>query len=216
MLSVRGTPKDDRISIGLKAGDPTVLQVDIGDDNSPDASFPTASVARIDVDAGPGNDFVRIAEDNGRVLIPVTLKGGPGNDELTGGSGAETIDGGPGEDVLAGGSGAGSFDGGPGNDVLVGGSGPGSFDGGPGDDTITGSAGVDALDGGPGNDVVDGGRGNDAASLGPGDDTFVWLPGEGSDSVEGNSGRDTMVFDGAGAAEQIDLSANGRRMEVLD
>ena len=40
-------------------------------------------------------------------------------------------------------------------------------------------------------------EGNDAAFLGGGDDTFVWNPGDGSDTVEGQAGTDTMVFNGA-------------------
>jgi Ca2+-binding RTX toxin-like protein len=32
---------------------------------------------------------------------------------------------------------------------------------------------------------------------GPGDDTFVWNPGDGSDTIEGQSGQDTLLFNGA-------------------
>ena len=34
------------------------------------------------------------------------------------------------------------------------------------------------------------------ALLGAGDDTFQWDPGDGSDTVEGQDGTDTMVFNG--------------------
>ena len=51
--------------------------------------------------------------------------------------------------------------------------------------------------------------------LGGGDDTFVWNPGEGSDTVEGRSGTDTMVFNGANVSEHIELSANGGRLELV-
>ena len=57
-----------------------------------------------------------------------------------------------------------------------------------------------------------GGRGNDIAFLGAGDDTFVWNPGDGNDTVEGQAGTDTMQFNGANIAEKIDLSANGGRL----
>ena len=50
--------------------------------------------------------------------------------------------------------------------------------------------------------------------LGSGDDSFVWNPGEGSDTVEGRSGTDTMVFNGANVSEHIELSANGNRLEL--
>ena len=51
--------------------------------------------------------------------------------------------------------------------------------------------------------------------MGAGDDTFVWDPGDGSDSVEGEAGADTMRFNGADAAEQVDLSANGNRLRFF-
>src|SRR5262249_49488514 len=66
-----------------------------------------------------------------------------------------------------------------------------------------------------GNDTVIGGRGNDFASLGAGDDTFVWNPGDGSDTVEGQAGFDTLVFNGANINENIDISANGSRVRVF-
>jgi Ca2+-binding RTX toxin-like protein len=78
--------------------------------------------------------------------------------------------------------------------------------------TINGGADADFLIGSQGNDVVIGGTGNDQAFLGAGDDTFVWNPGDGSDTVEGQAGFDTMLFNGANIAENIDISANGTRV----
>ena len=51
--------------------------------------------------------------------------------------------------------------------------------------------------------------------MGAGDDTFFWDPGDGSDTVEGQDGGDTMVFNGANIAEQIDVSANGNRVRFF-
>src|SRR5205823_5357520 len=59
---------------------------------------------------------------------------------------------------------------------------------------------------------VTGGRGDDLALMGAGDDTFVWNPGDGSDTVEGQAGADEMLFNGANVAEKIDISANGARV----
>src|SRR5439155_10304030 len=53
------------------------------------------------------------------------------------------------------------------------------------------------------------------ALMGNGDDTFIWDPGDGSDTVEGQNGHDTMVFNGAGAAEHVDLTANGNRLKFF-
>jgi hypothetical protein len=90
-----------------------------------------------------------------------------------------------------------------------------TLDGGVGDDTIAGGSGVETLLGGDGNDTVDGNGGNDRALLGAGDDTFVWDPGDGSDTIEGEAGADTMRFNGANVAEQVDLSANGNRLRFF-
>ncbi len=88
-------------------------------------------------------------------------------------------------------------------------------DAGAGNDQIVGSQGADALIGGDGNDFVNGGPGNDVAFLGAGDDTFEWNPGDGSDIVEGQGGFDTMLFNGANVAENIDISANGQRVRFF-
>jgi hemolysin type calcium-binding protein len=86
-----------------------------------------------------------------------------------------------------------------------------NIDGGPGNDRLSGGNGNDTLSGGVGDDVVDGNAGADSAALGDGIDTFVWDAGDGSDTVEGQAGQDTLVFNGAAAAEKLDLSANGSR-----
>jgi Ca2+-binding RTX toxin-like protein len=77
---------------------------------------------------------------------------------------------------------------------------------GDGNDTITGSAG---------NDVISGGRGADTAFMGTGDDTFIWNPGDGNDTVEGQGGIDTLQFNGANIAENIDISANASRVRFF-
>jgi RTX calcium-binding nonapeptide repeat (4 copies) len=88
---------------------------------------------------------------------------------------------------------------------------PTTVDGASGNDTLDGGAGVELLLGASGNDFVDGNQGNDTGVLGSGNDVFRWDPGDGSDVVEGASGTDTLDFNGAAAAENMSLSANGRR-----
>jgi hypothetical protein len=92
---------------------------------------------------------------------------------------------------------------------------PTTLDGGAGNDRLVGGKGAETLIGGAGNDTVDGNGGADTALLGAGDDTFVWNPGDGSDIVEGQAGTDRMVFNGAAAAENFDLSANGSRLRLF-
>jgi Ca2+-binding RTX toxin-like protein len=94
---------------------------------------------------------------------------------------------------------------------------PTTVAGGPGNDSLEGgqvqiAAENETFYGGPGNDLVDGGKGNDTAYLGAGDDTFRWDNGEGSDVIEGQDGRDVMVFNGAPGAENVTMSANNGRL----
>jgi Ca2+-binding RTX toxin-like protein len=376
VLAIEGTKASDKIALRLAAGEPGNLQVDVGDDGTPDFSFQLARIAAIAVAAGAGHDLVRVDESNGAVNanIPTVIAGGDGNDTLAGGSGAETflggngndsIDGNRGNDVAFMGAGDDTFvwDPGDGSDTVEGQDGadtmvfngagiaermdasangsrlrfsrdPGNvimdtagvervdvnalggadlvsvndlagtdvsdvnvdlagtlggatgdgqadsvivngtngndainvsgdasgvavsglaalvaiqhqepndglavkglggndaisaaaladqaitltLDGGAGDDTIAGGQGIETLLGSEGNDSIDGNGGNDAAFLGAGDDIFVWDPGDGSDVVEGQDGVDTMLFNGAGGAEQMELSANGNRLKFV-
>jgi Ca2+-binding RTX toxin-like protein len=140
VLAVKGSVASDKLAFRLKAGDPGVLEVDVGNDGSADFSFEREKVARIAVDARAGDDLVRIDESNGAVNagIPTTIDGGDGNDTLAGGSGAETLLGGEGND---------SIDGNGGNDVAFMGVGDDTFvwDPGDGSDTVEGEDGVDTM-----------------------------------------------------------------------
>ena len=373
LLVIEGTKASDRVALRLKAGNPRILQVDVGNNGSADFSFNRKKIARIAVNARVGDDRVRIDERHGVFTdrIRTRIDGGAGSDNLVGGSGAETLLGGAGNDSLDGNKGndlallgAGddtfAWDPGDGSDVVEGEAGadtmrfnganldeqidvsangnrlrffrnPGNvtmdtagvervdfaalggadlvtvndltgtdvsklnvdlgangagdglsdrvvvggtdannmiavsgdasgvavsglpvlvaiqhqessdelavnglggndeisaptlaaqaialaLDGGPGDDTLAGGKGIETLRGGDGHDSLDGNGGNDLALLGAGDDSFVWDPGDGSDVVEGQAGADTMRFNGAGIAEQIDVSANGNRLKFV-
>lgn len=78
-----------------------------------------------------------------------------------------------------------------------------SANGGLGDDVLIGSDGDDLLNGGDGDDVF---------LAGGGDDQIVWNPGDDNDILEGQAGFDTLLFNGANIAENIDISANGGRV----
>jgi Ca2+-binding RTX toxin-like protein len=78
--------------------------------------------------------------------------------------------------------------------------------------TMNGGLGDDVFLGSEGNDLINGGDGDDVAFMGAGDDTFVWNPGDDNDTLEGQAGFDTMLFNGSNAAENIDVSANGGRV----
>ncbi|MDW6022481.1 calcium-binding protein [Mesorhizobium sp. BAC0120] len=81
--------------------------------------------------------------------------------------------------------------------------------------TLNGGLGNDVLIGGSGNDFFSGGDGNDVALMGAGNDTFIWNPGDDNDTLEGQAGIDTMQFNGANIAENIDISANGGRVRFF-
>ena len=77
--------------------------------------------------------------------------------------------------------------------------------------TMNGGLGEDLLIGSEGDDLINGGDGNDTALMGAGDDTFVWNPGDDNDTVEGQDGFDTMLFNGANVSERVEIFANGGR-----
>jgi hypothetical protein len=92
---------------------------------------------------------------------------------------------------------------------------PATVSGGSGNDSMNGGDGIELFIGGSGKDAVDGNRGNDSAALGSGSDSFRWDPGDGSDVVEGQSGTDTLDFNGAPGAENMRLSPDGGRSLFL-
>ena len=100
------------------------------------------SIGGFEVNAGAGNDFVAVSH---RVLIPVTLRGGPGDDRIWGGGGDDKLVGGPGNDQLKGYVGDDALFGGPGDDRLLGGSGDDALSGGPGLDVLLGGSGKNVL-----------------------------------------------------------------------
>ena len=155
-LAVMGSNGNDRLALRLQAGNPAVLEVDVGDDGTADFSFPRAEIAKISVEGGNGDDSLRIDESNGAFTdaIPTTIDGGNGNDTLVGGAGAGTLRGGNGDDNLAGGSGAETLEGGNGNDTIDGNKGNDVALMGNGDDTFV-------WDPGDGSDIVEGQNGHD-------------------------------------------------------
>jgi Ca2+-binding RTX toxin-like protein len=99
-------------------------------------------VAGFEVNAGPKDDTVSVMPT---VQVPVTMRGGSGNDLLLGGNGSDKLSGGPGNDRLGGRGGDDQLYGGPGNDVLNGGAGDDALHGGPGRDLLHGGSGENVL-----------------------------------------------------------------------
>jgi Ca2+-binding RTX toxin-like protein len=193
-LNVLGTVRGDKITLRLKPGNKSRLQVDVGANGSAEFTFKRAAFDRIVVRGASGADALSINERHGvfTKTEATRLFGDAGRDLLRSGSAAERLFGGIGNDTI---------------------------DGKRGNDAINGGDGNDTLRGGTGNDTIDGNRGDDTGLLGAGDDSFRWEPGDGSDVVDGqdgaDDGADTLLFIGAGVAESFDVSANGERVRVV-
>jgi Ca2+-binding RTX toxin-like protein len=167
---------------------------------------------KLNLDPGAGSDRVTVEGTSGNDTIGVAASAAAPHIAVSGGPGGLPID------VIN--SEALAIESLAGNDTLNAGLGLAALtqltlDGGAGNDAINGGDGSDTLRGGSEDDTIDGNGGADAALMGAGDDSFTWDPGDGSDKVEGEAGSDTMVFNGAGAAENFDLSANGNRLRFF-
>jgi Ca2+-binding RTX toxin-like protein len=180
------------------------------------------------LDGGAGsNDAASYAGATAGVTVNLTLAGaqntvGAGLDTL---SGIESIEGSSFNDTLTGDGGDNFLAGGLGNDILNGGAGTGDvasyfnatagvtvnlslataqITGGAGTDTLSNIEGVegsdfdDTLTGDAGNNFLAGGAGNDTMTGNGGNDTFIFVPGDGDDTI-------TDFTAGAGVGDVIDL-----------
>ena len=150
-------PLPDEPALGVLA-----LVVELGDQDDGATADLRTDDAFLDLSGGPGDD--RLASTG---TLSSTVRGGVGNDSLTGGDGFQSLLGDAGIDQL---------DGGPGGDSLYGGSGTDHLDGG---------AGTDSLDGGPEADVLSGGAGRDAVVYSGRKLTSVSLDGRANDGARG-------------------------------
>jgi Ca2+-binding RTX toxin-like protein len=137
-----------------------------------------------------------------------TVTSGSGHDDLAGGAqSAITFFAGDGDDDVTGGSGA---------DVVHGGDGADRLLGGAGDDRLLGEGGADTLIGEAGNDVVDGGDGDDAlehletgSATGAGADAYAGGPGADTLWLDRHAGGMSITIDG-----QADDGAAGEGDDV--
>jgi Ca2+-binding RTX toxin-like protein len=138
-LQITGDDASDMLALRLSPTDSNVLQVDVGDDGTVDFSFDRSTFTAINVQAGGGDDIVRVDDVFGSFASDaLTIDGGSGNDTLIGGDGNDTLIGGTGNDILVGGRG---------NDTVSGGAGADTFVWNPGDgsDIVDGGTGIDTM-----------------------------------------------------------------------
>jgi len=108
--------------------------------------------ATIDFTAATGFTQTVVAE---AVTLPVTFRGGSGEDYFQGAAGDDVIEGNAGPDDLFGGPGADRIDGGASADTVFGEQGEDTLYGGPADDYVSGDEDKDWIYGGTGVDEID-------------------------------------------------------------
>ncbi|MBN1511897.1 MAG: hypothetical protein JXB13_07770 [Phycisphaerae bacterium] len=214
-LIVNGTQASDLITLRLQAGVPAVLEIDLGDDGTADFSFDRSLFEHISVNAGGGDDVVRIDEGNGVFTDTeiTTLNGEADDDTLIGGSGAETFDGGPGHDSADMGAGDDHFhwDPGDGTDLVEGGGGIDTVqvNGSDGDEDFTATANgarvrLDRIDPAPffldigttENLVLNANGGDDALACTGNLAALIQITvdgGAGDDTLLGGNGADVLI-----------------------
>jgi Ca2+-binding RTX toxin-like protein len=135
-LQISGDGASDKLELLTAPDNPSIVELDVGEDGTIDFAFDRSTFSAIDVQAGGGDDEVRIAP--GAQIGDVTIDGGAGDDTLIGGDGNDTLIGGPGNDLIDGGRGTDTALMGSGNDTFV-------WNPGDGSDTVEGQGGKDVL-----------------------------------------------------------------------
>lgn len=110
VLTVIGTPAADTIE--FEKGPKAVIV----HENGVATTFSTATIQRVRVFAGTGNDTVLLGK---KFASRASIEGGAGKDHLGGGAGDDVIFGNAGDDVMAGNGGTDYLDGNTGNDDLT-------------------------------------------------------------------------------------------------
>src|SRR5215831_13290840 len=94
-LKIVGDGASDKLA--LAAGAPGTVVLDVGEDGTTDFSFDLNTFTAIDVQAGGGDDEVRVLNSGGALAgEDISINGGGGDDVLIGGNSAETFVGGAG------------------------------------------------------------------------------------------------------------------------
>ena len=224
-----GDAGDDTFNEGTTSNGADVLNGGDGTDTVDYSGRSADLVVTVDgVATGASADGEASEGDNVKIDVE-NVKGGGGDDTITGSAVANVLSGGAGADTLSGGDGNDTLIGGLGADILNGGKGDDVFDEGAvtsGGDTFNGGDGADTVDysarsgdltitiDGTADDGLAGELDNVAIDVenikcGGGDDTVTGSAGD--NILEGGAGADTI--DGAGGDDTID---GGAGVDVID
>ena len=211
-----GTCEPGWVSYVVVCDMPTAINAHLGDlddiaDGADSITVPAA------IDGGANKDTLR---HDAFSTKPITLRGGPGDDSVTGGAGPDVLEGGDGVDTITGRDAADRIHAGPGNDKLL------------GDATNVDRSG-DVLDGGDGFDTIEGdwsknldekerlnvtlAGGADDGRPGEGDDlrsvekvvtnnAGSYSGSEGADDIDINQVTESSTVNGNGGDDRLDLS----------
>jgi len=204
-LTIRGDGASDKLALSLQPASPSTLQIDVGANGTAEFSFDRTTFTAIDVEAGAGDDEVRIDQSNGLFTDElVTMNGGDGADMLVGGFGADVLLGGKGNDVVAGGRGS---------DRALLGDGDDRFQWNPGDDS-------DVVEGQTGKDLLDFAGSNASESVGiSANGARVRFTRDVAGVVMDLNGVERVVFHASGGADTIavrDLAGTDAKTVALD
>ena len=193
VLTIKGTEASDKIALRPQAGEPGILQVDVGDDGSDDFSFERNEIAKIVVQAKAGDDLVRIDEGDGAFTdsIATTIDGGDGNDGIAGGKGVETLRGGDGNDSIDGNGGDDVGNLGAGDDTFV-------WDPGDGSDTVEGQDGIDTM-------LFNGANGGEQVDLSANGQRLRFFRTQGTITMD-TDGVETVDFNALGGADTVTVN----------
>jgi len=151
---------------------------------------------------GAGVDTASYAGDTTDVFV-----------DLTAGTARHGSAGAPVEDTI---TGIENVTGGSGNDTLTAGTGSNILDGGAGNDTLSSGGGADTLLGGLGDDTLHGGAGADVVHGDAGNDTITYAMGDGADTVDGGVGTDTLAISGTAGNDTLHVVFDGTSLTGVE
>ena len=184
--AVNGGADSDTLNIRGTGGANTLAVTFNGTALTSVAGGTLTGVETVTIDLLGGTDTLNYAGSAAAVTVDLGLGTASG---FTTAADIENVTGGTGSDTLTGSGLA---------NVLIGGAGA---------DGLSAGAGADTLNGGDGNDTLNGGADNDTLNGGADDDLFVATIGDGNDAINGGGGIDTYDLSATTAGAVITIGS---------